>query len=254
VKDRLVHRLLRLYERAVKAGLLDRPWARRAFESVYLAYKRLLEAGPTSKLRDLIEPGTTVIDVGANIGFFSLKFGRWAGPSGQVIAIEPESRNMNSLRRRVGRANLGSIVECVQAAAAGEPGELRLALNPTHPGDHRLAAAGEPVRAVTLDQLTDGSLRRVSLIKIDVQGAEMMVLLGARRLLAADRPALFVEVDDEALRGFDSSAEELIETVLGLGYSAHTLTRRGIGPSTSAEALLANSAGGSYSDVLFLPA
>jgi hypothetical protein len=81
----------------------------------------------------------------------------------------------------------------------------------------------------------------------------MMVLLGARRLLAADRPALFVEVDDEALRGFDSSADELIETILGLGYSAHTLTRRGVGPATSAEALVATSSGGSYSDVLFLP-
>jgi FkbM family methyltransferase len=254
MKDRLVGWLLGFYERAVKAGLLDHPWARRAFEAVYLAYKRLLEAGPTSKLRDLVEPGTTVIDVGANIGFFSIKFVRWVGSGGKVIAIEPESRNVDSLRRRVGRAKLGAVVECVQAVAAAEPGELRLALNPTHPGDHRIAAVGEPVRALTIDELTEGSPRTVSLVKIDVQGAEMMVLSGARRVMAADRPALFIEVDDEALRGFGSSAEELIGTVLELGYRAHTLTRQGISPAMSTEALVAKSAGGSYSDVLFLAA
>jgi FkbM family methyltransferase len=113
-----------------------------------------------SKLRDLIEPGTTVIDVGANIGFFSIKFARWVGHSGAVIAIEPENRNIASLRRRVGRAGLGSIVECVQAVAAAQAGVMRLQVNPNHPGDHRIGATGIPVRAVTLDELTEGSRRR----------------------------------------------------------------------------------------------
>ena len=253
MKDRLVGWLLRLYERAVKAGLLERRWARRCFEAVYLAYKQMLEAGPTSRLRGLVEPGTAVIDVGANIGFFTVKFGRWVGPSGRVIAIEPESRNVAALRRRVAGAKLGHVVECVQAVAAGQPGELRLALNPLHPGDHRIGAVGEPVRALTLDEITKGSPRPVSLVKIDVQGAEKMVLAGAGRLLAADRPALFIEVDDEALRGFGSSARELIETVIELGYTANSLTRRGIS-SVSTEVLAAKSAGGSYADVLFLAA
>ena len=252
MRERLVGALLRLYERAVKAGLLERRWTRRAFESVYLTYKWLLEAGPTAKLGDLVEPGSTVIDVGANIGFFAVKFGRWAGQGGRVIAIEPEARNLDSLRRRVERAGLSGSVECVQAVAAGQPGELRLAVNPTHPGDHQIAGEGEPVRAVTLDELTAGELRRVSLIKIDVQGAESLVLAGARTVLEKDRPALFVEVDDEGLRGFGSSAGELFETLAGLGYGPHRLTRGGIEPVPDTEALLSQATGGSYTDVLFL--
>jgi FkbM family methyltransferase len=252
LRERLVQGLLRLYERAVKAGLLNRPWTRRAFESVYLTYKRLLEAGPTAKLGDLIEPGSSVIDVGANIGFFSVKFGHWVGQGGRVIAIEPEARNVDSLRRRVQGAGLDATVECVQAVAAAQPGELRLAVNPSHPGDHQIAAEGEPVRAVTLDELTEGEKRRVSLIKVDVQGAEAMVLAGARAVLGRDRPALFVEVDDEGLRSFGSSARELFETVAGLGYKPHRLTRSGIELVPDFEALLDRSAGGSYTDVLFL--
>jgi FkbM family methyltransferase len=252
LRQRLVGALLRLYERAVKAGLLERPWTRRAFESVYLTYKRLLEAGPTAKLGDLIEPGSAAIDVGANIGYFSLRFGRWVGAGGRVIAIEPEVRNVESLRRRVERAGLAGTVECIQAVAAEQPGELRLAVNPTHPGDHQIAAEGEPVRAVTLNGLIEGETRPVSLIKIDVQGAESMVLAGARAVLEKDRPALFVEVDDEGLRGFGSSARELFETLAGLGYEPHRLTRGGIEPVPDTEALLAQAAGGSYTDVLFL--
>jgi FkbM family methyltransferase len=241
-----------LYERISRRGLLDQPLARRAFESAYLAYK-LIEAGPVSRLRSFAAPGSTVIDVGANIGFFTLRFARWVGPRGRVIAIEPEGHNVASLRRRIARARLESIVECVEAVAADTPGEMRLALNPVHPGDHRIAAEGEQVRAVTIDELTADFARKVSLVKIDVQGAEMLVISGARAVLAAHRPALFVEVDDVALGQFESSAEELIRTVADLGYSAHTLTRHGISPPRDSESLVAKSAGGAYSDVLFLP-
>ena len=106
---------------------------------------------------------------------------------------------------------------------------------------------------MTIDDLTAGDARPVSLMKIDVQGAEMVVLSGARRSLAANRPVLFIEVDDEALGQFGSSAEELSKTVLDLGYTAHMLTRKGPSPPQPLEAVVSNSAGGAYSDVLFHP-
>ena len=79
--------LVQLYERATRAGLLDRPLPRHAFESTYLAYKRMIEAGPINGMRNLVRHGSTVVDVGANIGFFSVRFARWVGPAGRVIAI-----------------------------------------------------------------------------------------------------------------------------------------------------------------------
>jgi FkbM family methyltransferase len=225
---------------------------RRGFESAYLAYKRLVEAGPMGSLKSVVAPGSTVIDVGANIGFFSLKFGRWVGAAGRVVAIEPERRNVAALRRRVRSAGLEGVIECVNAAAAERSGEVRLAVNPVHPGGHRVADEGEPVRAVTIDEITAGDPRRVALIKIDVQGAELSVLSGARRVVERHRPAIFTEIDSDSLEQFGSSAAELIETLDSLGYVGYTLTRRGVSTPQAPRALIVKS-GGSYFDALFLP-
>jgi FkbM family methyltransferase len=252
MREQVSDALVRLYERAARGGVLDRPRPRRAYESVYLAYKRLIEAGPVDGLSALVTNGSMVFDVGANIGFFSMTFARWVGPEGRVIAIEPETRNIASLRRRVARAGVSQVVTCVHAAAADRPGQLRLALNPGHPGDHHLADNGEPVAAVALDELAADDPRPVTLVKIDVQGAESMVLAGANRLIAQHRPAIFVEVHEPSLTRFGSSRRELIGTLVALGYGGHRLTRSGIGAREEPEQLIEQSSGG-YIDVLFLP-
>jgi FkbM family methyltransferase len=248
--------MLALYARAVKTGALDRPRPRRAFESLYLAYKRLVEAGPVEGLRALVADGSTAIDVGANIGFFSLRFAQWVGPTGRVIAIEPEARNAASLRARVARAGMSGVVDCIQAAAADRPGTLSLALTPGHPGDHHLAETGQPIQAVTLDGLTAQDPRRVALVKIDVQGAETLVIAGARRLLEEQRPAVFVEVHEPSLARLGSSARELIESLVELGFAGHRLTRRGAGARLEPDEMLAQLAQSStgYIDILFLAA
>jgi FkbM family methyltransferase len=252
MRETLSDALVGLYGRATNGGFLDRPRPRRAYEFIYLAYKRLIEAGPVDRLSDFVGPGSTVVDVGANIGFFSLRFATWVGRGGHVIAIEPEARNIASLQRRVTRAGLSGVVTCVQAAAADRSGEVKLAINPGHPGDHHLADDGEPVTAVTLDELTADDSRRVTLVKIDVQGAESMVLAGARRLIGQHRPAIFVEVHEPSLTRLGSSRRELVATLVALGYGGHRLTRAGIGARETPEELIAQSASG-YIDVLFLP-
>lgn len=252
MKDRLSNGLVSLHDHATRAGLLNRPVPRRAFESAYLAYKKLLEAGPVDSLREVVTSGSTAIDVGANIGFFTLRFARWVGPAGHVIAIEPEARNFASLTRRVSRAGLSDVVTCMQAAAADRNGELRLALNPGHPGDHHLADDGEPVAGVKLDDLAANGPRPVTLVKIDVQGAEMMVLAGARELIKAHSPAVLVELHEPSLTRLGSSRHEVIEMLVALGYGGHLLTRGGIGTLEDPEDLMARSATG-YVDVLFLP-
>jgi FkbM family methyltransferase len=251
MKRRISDGLIALYARLLETGLLDRPRAQRAYEAAYLKYKGLLEAGPVNGLATLVPDGSTIFDVGANIGFFSVRFARWVGPGGKVIAIEPEPRNVGSLRRRIERAGIADIVECVPAAAADKAGELRLAITRGHPADHHLSETGVLIPAVTLDGLAAKDPRPVSLIKIDVQGAETMVVAGARQLIQTHHPAIFVEIDAPSLARSGSSPQELIATLTEIGYRPHRLTRDGVGDVETTSELVSRAATG-YIDVLFL--
>jgi FkbM family methyltransferase len=242
--------LLDLYRRSRNSALMRSAAGRRAFEYAYLAYKVLLEAGPISRLRPYVAPGTWAIDIGANIGIFTLRFARWVRDGGRVIAVEPETENFASLQRRVLAAGMNGRVLAVQAIAADKAGILRLEINPNHPGDHKIAPAGIPVQAVTLDGLlASQDDPPVSLLKIDVQGAELRVLRGAAALLARCRPALFVEIDDSALREQGSSAAELFDFLAAFGYRPHRLRFFGaplpLDPKQTGMS-------GRYQDVLFL--
>ncbi len=137
----------------------------------------------------LLASGATVVDVGANVGYYLLLIAREIGPSGTVICIEPEPENLEELRRCIEVNGLRNVE--VMAAAAGERrGEVRLARGV----NGRVTA--DPTGAVTvpaccLDELID---RRPDVVKIDVEGFEGQVLRGAQQLIRACTPRLFVEV------------------------------------------------------------
>ena len=176
------------------------------FETSYQFYKRRFEASPIRMLRQWVRPKTFVIDVGENIGFFSRQFATWVSDGGKVIALEPEALNYARLKHAIAKAGLTDVVETIQAAVADTTGSGMLEVNPGHPGDHKLAAQGVPVAMTTIDDLlSDRGWPEVSLIKIDVQGAEARVISGARQALERFRPALFLEVDEEQLRQFGST-------------------------------------------------
>jgi len=149
----------------------------RAFESTYFAYKRYIEAPELHLLQRYVWPGSCVIDVGANIGFFSLMASDWVSQSGLVLAIEPAPENLKRLNKRIQRLGLEGNVKIIPSAAADQQGMRHLVLNPDHHGDHRLGDVGEEVHAETLDHLAETHRDfKVSLVKIDVQGAEEIVL------------------------------------------------------------------------------
>jgi FkbM family methyltransferase len=248
---RAVHQVLLAAYRIVFArGLLRYAWGRRAFYRAYEVYKAAFEAGPIDRLRAYAPEGALIIDVGANIGFFTERFARWVGEAGRVIAIEPEAVNFAELGRRMARKGLAARIDARLAAADAAPGTVHLVLNPDHPGDHKLGSSGRPVDAVTLDDLVPAD-RPVALIKIDVQGAELRVLAGATRILERDHPALFIEVDPVGLMQFGGSVDALLHTLEAQGYRPHRLTRSGAVPCppTELDRVLARRG---YTDMLFL--
>lgn len=193
-------------------------------ESAYTLYKSFIEAGDLDGLRPFIRPGSWVVDVGAHVGFFAVRFGKWVSEGGGVIAIEPEERNFLQLERTIKRLGLENVFP-VQMAAADVTGQGQLRINKYHFGDHRLEeGGGVDIPVTTVDDLVAGKGRpNVSLIKIDVQGCEARVLEGARRTIEEFRPAMFIEFDDELLLRQGSSVEAMCALITGLGYRMYQL-------------------------------
>jgi FkbM family methyltransferase len=245
--------LLAAYRALLRTGLLETRAGYAAFERVYDLYKAALEASSLRHVRDYVHPGSRVIDVGAHVGFFTQRFATWVGPEGRVIALEPEPINFERLVRRLDRTGLASRVEAVNAAAVESSGRYFLRVDPWHPGDHQLATDGLSVPGIALDRLVDRDDRRpLSLMKIDVQGAEARVLTGATETIRSLRPSLLVEVDDGRLRGQGSSAEGLLGLLASLGYTPQHLSRSGLSRVLGiAEAVDIAGGIGRYADFLF---
>lgn len=171
-------------------------------------------------LLSLLAPGDQVLDVGANIGWYSVSAGRRVGPSGHVFAFEPDATNFRLLCANVQTAAL----KCVSAermALGRASGSAAIVHSKDNQGDHRLNAfaggevesrVGERVLVVAIDdylaKALDFAVDRLRVIKIDVQGFEREVLLGAKRLLAQlpTRTIVFLEFDPQLLLENDAGA------------------------------------------------
>jgi FkbM family methyltransferase len=241
---------LKAYRAAAASGLSGTGVGKRLLVAAYDFYKQHFEAEAAEALRTWARPGTTVIDVGAGMGFFTVRFARWVAPGGRVIAVEPETENLRLLRHRLESSGLAANVDVIEGVAAEEPGMLRLAINPFHPADHRIGKEGLPVRAWTIDELVAArGWPAISLIKIDVQGAEVRVLRGARATIARFHPRLFVEVDDRALEEGGFSVDLLFDEIERQGYRPYDPADPSVPLSRSKAALRRRALG--YADYLF---
>ena len=149
----------------------------------------------------LINPGDTVIDVGANWGVHTLLMSKLVGPSGRVIAIEPDPNAVSDLRFNQ-RLNGCENITVNQVAAADSEGEIALylakssSLN-TIESDRQQAGLSEKlmVKVTRLDSIVeDLKLGNLCLIKIDVEGAESQVLQGAESILRNQRPYFVIDL------------------------------------------------------------
>jgi FkbM family methyltransferase len=139
-------------------------------------------------LSDLLRPGDVVIDAGANIGWHTVLFANRVGPSGRVIAFEPDPQNFALLKLNVALNDKANVE--LHNAALGERNEpLNLVLNAENFGDHHVAfngaAGGEQnvsVQGVRLDDIA-ANVANVRLLKIDCQGAEPSILRGGLQTL-----------------------------------------------------------------------
>jgi FkbM family methyltransferase len=145
-----------------------------------------------SALVGLLRPGQTFLDVGANVGFYTLLGSRLVGPEGRVVSLEPLPANLGSLRDHV-RMNSASNVEVIAAAAGRAGGRLRFAPAASRSMGRLDESGGLEVDVVSLDELVSaGRLPPPHVIKMDIEGGEVAALEGASELLAAHHPTLLL--------------------------------------------------------------
>ncbi|MGA9531620.1 MAG: FkbM family methyltransferase [Anaerolineales bacterium] len=158
-------------------------------------------------LRQVLGPGMTVYDVGANVGYLTIAMARQVGPAGQVHAFEPLPANFERLVDAVGLNHMQGVVNPVQAAVGAAAGTARFLVHHSGGMGKLEGSAGRQtayegtidVQAVSLDEYAGQKLDRVpDWIKIDVEGGEVGVLHGAHNLLADARPGLLLELHGPA--------------------------------------------------------
>jgi FkbM family methyltransferase len=148
--------------------------------------------------RAAVRPGMTVLDVGANVGAYTLMFATWVGERGRVFAFEPAPDACNGLRAHVTLNGFEDRVTIVQAALAASPGTAPFAIHPSG-GASSLAfrsvdrATRINVATDTIDSVCKAQGLLPAVIKIDVEGAELDVLTGARNTLVLPGLHIFVE-------------------------------------------------------------
>ena len=157
-----------------------------------------------SLVKEFVTPASVVWDVGANVGLFSFAAASLAGPDGHVVAFEPDAWLVQLLRRSaLDQPAHSAPVQVVPAAVASQMSIRTLCLANRSRAANYLAEFGttetggareeQSVLAVTLDWLLE-SLPHPGVVKIDVEGAEMEVLKGAKRLFETVRPVVLCEV------------------------------------------------------------
>jgi FkbM family methyltransferase len=229
--------LLRVYKSWLIQAISATPIGRGTFESAYFFYKDWIEVPGADHLAAYVCKNEWVIDVGANIGFFTQKFASWVSDAGRVLAVEPEHLNYTRLLERMRHAGHAQVLIAREAAADVRDGTVFLAVNRDHPGDHSISdRSGMLVAARRIDSLVaELGSPLIGLIKIDTQGAELRVIAGALETIKRCKPVLVVEIDEGSLQALGTSAAQLIDTIVGLGYTFALLTRHGVEPLSVAE-------------------
>lgn len=179
------------------------------------------EPEKTRAITAVIRPGMTVVDVGAHVGYYSMIMAAGVGPEGRVQSFEPRRLNSDFLATHV-RINDVSNIQLHRSCVGDRRGTVRFS-HGTGTGTGCVCAEGETsVEMIALDEAIDaGIVEAPDLIKIDVEGAEMLVLTGAKKLLAEKRPLLVLAVHTDEL---ERECRDLLEP---MGYEFEDLNQAG---------------------------
>jgi FkbM family methyltransferase len=194
------------------------------------------EPNELSFLENVLKPGMVFVDIGSNMGLYTLFASKLVGEEGVVVAIEPSDREFDWLKANL-ELNHCSNVEAISAAVSdcSTNAELLIAEN-AHSGHNTLGSFSYPgvlivrrqrVQKKPLDDLIrQQGLQRVDVIKIDVEGHELFVLKGALDTIRRFRPILLIELFNRSLDLQGCKSEEVLDLLKEAGYHIYVFDKK----------------------------
>lgn len=200
-------------------------------DTLQLAVNQVYEPVETTLLKEQLKAGQTFVDVGANIGYYTLLAARIVGPQGRVYAFEPDAANFKLLEKNTAANGHGNVT-AVNKALSNKTGTARLYLNPVNRGDHRIYDSndGRPsvgIETVTLDRFFEKLDKQVHFIKMDVQGAEAAALGGMKGLIRKNKGLkLVTEFSPGSLKAFGVDPKKYLRDLEALDFRFQEISEK----------------------------
>ncbi len=158
-----------------------------------------------------VKKGSVVVDVGANIGYYTIILADKVGKTGKVYAFEPDKTSFEILKKNIAINNLKNVV-VVNAAVGSKNGYLNLYKSKGNLGDHKVYGKGKAER-IKVFKLDDFIKEKVDLIKIDTQGWEPEVVKGAQNLIFKNKPIIFMEYSPASYKAAKLNGKEMMKNL-----------------------------------------
>ena len=195
-----------------------------------LASGGIFEPAETSLCRDVVRPGQRVLDVGANIGYYTVLLAQLVGESGSVVAVEPDPDNALLLQKNCRAALAQGVVRIHQAAMGQASGQAELFRAPDSGGMHRLYSSvccGNDTTSVQVLKGDDLGLAPLDFLKIDIEGYEPAALDGLEETMATS-PNLSILCEFSPLSLWEAGfvPQDFIRRMLGRGFGIQVLQNK----------------------------
>ena len=199
-------------------------------DSLHLSVREAYEPLETELIKKEIKKGDTVLDIGANIGYYTLIFARLVGENGKVFAFEPDPTNFSLLKKNVEINGYKNVI-LIQKAVSNKSERLKLYLSKDNMGGHTIcnphnSRQSVEVEAIRLDDYFENYNGKIDFIKMDIEGAEGGAIQGMSNILKNNNVKIVSEFCPGGLKRFGIDSEEYLKLLIKFGFKLYEVSER----------------------------